>query len=128
MLPAAHRLHDAAGFRETVRTGRRTGSRTLVVHLATPGVDSPAGPAVVGFVVSRAVGGTAVPPAQLTMSGAPIYDYGQLVAGASADAVITVTNGGGVAAGAITGSGLNAPFGFKGAAYQYDDGVQSSTG
>ena len=57
MLPAAHRLTDAATFRDAVRTGARAGSRTLVVHLARDtGV---AGPRA-GLVVSRAVGPSVV--------------------------------------------------------------------
>jgi ribonuclease P protein component len=54
VLSAAHRLSDAASFQKAVRSGRRAGSRTLVVHLS---VDrSLERPARVGFVVSRAVG------------------------------------------------------------------------
>lgn len=53
MLSSAHRLTDGASFREAVRTGRRSGARTVVVHLA-PG-DGPGSPRV-GFVVSKAVG------------------------------------------------------------------------
>lgn len=53
MLPPAHRLTDGASFREAVRTGRRSGTRTVVVHLAS--APSPDGPWV-GFVVSKAVG------------------------------------------------------------------------
>ncbi|GAB3198393.1 ribonuclease P protein component [Nocardioides hungaricus] len=53
MLSSTHRLTDGASFREAVRTGRRSGARTVVVHLA-PGSD--AGTARVGFVVSKAVG------------------------------------------------------------------------
>lgn len=53
MLPAAHRLTDGEAFRRTVRSGRRSGSSTLVVHLASG--DGPA-PSRVGFVVSKAVG------------------------------------------------------------------------
>ncbi len=54
MLSAAHRLTDGASFQTAVRSGRRAGSRTLVVHLAVPA--GPARPARVGFVVSQAVG------------------------------------------------------------------------
>lgn len=53
MLPSAHRLTDSESFRQAVRSGRRAGSTTLVVHLA----DGPVGaPIRVGFVVSKAVG------------------------------------------------------------------------
>jgi ribonuclease P protein component len=50
---AAHRLTGSAQFSLAIRTGRRAGSDTLVVHLARPGA---AGPPRIGFVVSRAVG------------------------------------------------------------------------
>lgn len=54
MLSSAHRLTDGASFREAVRTGRRSGTRTVVVHLTSH--PSPDGPPRVGFVVSKAVG------------------------------------------------------------------------
>ena len=53
MSSAAHRLTGSAQFSLAIRTGRRAGSSTLVVHLASP--DSGERPRV-GFVVSRAVG------------------------------------------------------------------------
>ena len=57
MLPAAHRLTSARTFRTVIRDGRRAGSRTLVVHLATaPGSQDPR----VGMVVSKAVGNSVV--------------------------------------------------------------------
>ena len=58
MLSSAHRLSDGASFQTAVRTGRRAGSRTLVVHLAVPDRDE--GVARVGFVVSKAVGNAVV--------------------------------------------------------------------
>ena len=57
MLPAAHRLVDSDAFRVTVRSGRRCGSGTLVVHLD---LQAPGQPARVGFVVSKAVGNAVV--------------------------------------------------------------------
>ena len=57
MLPAAHRLIDSDAFRSTGRSGRRSGSSTLVVHLD---VNEPGEPARVGFVVSKAVGNAVV--------------------------------------------------------------------
>lgn len=55
MLPAAHRLTDAASFREATRRGRRASRPTLVTYLLSP--EPPQGPpARVGFVVSKAVG------------------------------------------------------------------------
>ncbi len=56
MLSSAHRLTDGAAFRDTVRRGRRSGTRTVVVHLATGGPASAGAPPRVGFVVSKAVG------------------------------------------------------------------------
>ncbi len=53
MSSAAHRLTGSARFSLAIRTGRRAGSSTLVVHLARP--DSEDRPRI-GFVVSRAVG------------------------------------------------------------------------
>ncbi len=73
MLERRHRLTSSAGFSATTRRGRRAGTRTLVVHLAASGhadghaagspvpdaADAAADPRV-GFVVSRAVGGSVV--------------------------------------------------------------------
>jgi ribonuclease P protein component len=53
VLPRAHRLTESDSFRRAVRTGRKAGSRTLVVHLLVEPGDHPA---QAGFVVSRAVG------------------------------------------------------------------------
>ncbi|MGZ5404819.1 MAG: ribonuclease P protein component [Nocardioides sp.] len=63
MLSAANRLTDAGSYRTVIRSGRRAGSRTLVVHL----VDSidpvmqeaPVSPRV-GLVVSKAVGNAVI--------------------------------------------------------------------
>lgn len=57
MLPAHHRLVDSDAFRVTVRSGHRSGSRTLVVHLDRSDSDAPVR---AGFVVSRAVGNAVV--------------------------------------------------------------------
>ncbi len=73
MLPAAYRLTQARDFRRAIRTGRRAGSRTLVVHLSTgetgdtefdtesdsaspTGISGPR----VGLVVSKAVGNAVI--------------------------------------------------------------------
>jgi ribonuclease P protein component len=56
VLPAAHRLVDSDAFRRAVRTGRRAGSSTVVLHLAS-GDKAETTPRV-GFVVSKAVGGS----------------------------------------------------------------------
>ena len=54
MLNRAHRLRRRGDFTNVVRTGRRAGRGTLVVHLRHTGE---AAPPRAGFVVSRAVGG-----------------------------------------------------------------------
>ncbi|HMN68446.1 MAG TPA: hypothetical protein PKC28_07890, partial [Bdellovibrionales bacterium] len=61
--------------------------------------------------------GTAVPPALLGISDGPSYDYGTIPATATVDKVLTVTNSGSLAATTVAGSGLAAPFTFKGGAY-----------
>ncbi|MBC3764115.1 ribonuclease P protein component [Quadrisphaera oryzae] len=61
MLPAAHRLRRPVDFSAVVRRGRRAGRRHLVLHLLEPsGLDGAEGPVRVGFVVSKAVGGSVV--------------------------------------------------------------------
>lgn len=60
MLPEAHRLKDSDSFRVAVRQGRRAGSRTVVVHLATTAGPGASDPARVGFVVSKAVGNSVI--------------------------------------------------------------------
>ncbi|HEX8781333.1 MAG TPA: ribonuclease P protein component [Nocardioides sp.] len=63
MLPVAHRLTEGDGFRRAVRSGRRAGGRTLVVHVSVEsgGDDSPSTTrSLVGFVVSKAVGNAVV--------------------------------------------------------------------
>jgi ribonuclease P protein component len=59
VLDRSHRLTTSAGFSTAVRSGRRAGTRTLVLHRAVPSV-APADPARVGFVVSKAVGNAVV--------------------------------------------------------------------
>jgi ribonuclease P protein component len=58
MLAAAQRVRRRADFADTIRTGRRAGRGTVVVHLTLPAAP-PTGPAPTraGFVVSKAVGG-----------------------------------------------------------------------
>lgn len=60
MLPARHRMRHGDEFARAIRSGSRGSSRHVVVHLlpASPPHDpTPADPARVGFVVSKAVGG-----------------------------------------------------------------------
>ncbi|PWD51127.1 ribonuclease P protein component [Serinibacter arcticus] len=55
MLSAAHRMREGSDFSVTMRRGVRSGNSTLVVHLLRPD-DPPVPSALVGFVVSKAVG------------------------------------------------------------------------
>jgi ribonuclease P protein component len=57
VLPAQHRLVRGDDLRHVSRAGRRRGCETLVVHLLLRGTDDLPR---VGFVVSRAVGGSVV--------------------------------------------------------------------
>jgi ribonuclease P protein component len=62
VLPAQHRLTRSDDLRWVSRAGRRSGSATIVVHLVVD--DASSGPEQVpprvGFVVSRAVGGSVI--------------------------------------------------------------------
>ncbi|MDP4503934.1 ribonuclease P protein component [Nonomuraea sp. NBC_00507] len=53
MLSRQSRMRRGEDFEAAVRRGKRAGRPTLVVHLGTSGEESP----LVGFVVSKAVGG-----------------------------------------------------------------------
>lgn len=55
MLPAAHRLRASADFSQTTRHGRRVAMPRVVFHYLA---GEP--PARIGFVVSKAVGGSVV--------------------------------------------------------------------
>ena len=60
MLSAANRLTDAESYRTVIRSGRRAGSRTLVVHLVDTLDTRVASSPRVGLVVSKAVGNSVV--------------------------------------------------------------------
>jgi ribonuclease P protein component len=59
VLPKAHRLRRSSAFAEAIRHGTRVGSPALVLHLldqSPRGESSEQAPALVGFVVTKAVG------------------------------------------------------------------------
>ena len=64
--PRVHRVTTGAQFRAAIRSGRRGGTRALVVHLLVPdrapaiADDTLPAPPTVGFVVSKAVGNAVV--------------------------------------------------------------------
>lgn len=57
MLPSASRLHTPSEFAAVVRSGRRAGTRRLVVHLLPTGEQRTAR---AGFVVSGKIGNSVV--------------------------------------------------------------------
>ncbi len=56
MLPSQHRLTSSRLFSETVRRGRRAGSRTVVAHVLLGPDGGAEAPVRVGLVVGRKVG------------------------------------------------------------------------
>ncbi len=76
---------------------------------------------------TRAITGTGALPATLTINESPLYDYGTNATGSTADHTFTVGNTGGIAAASITGSGLAAPFSFKGGSYPGTGGSCGTT-
>lgn len=67
---------------------------------------------------TRDIQGTAVTPANLEISEAPLYDFGVAAIGSTATHVLTVTNTGGFQATSILDTGgLAAPFSYLGGAY-----------
>jgi hypothetical protein len=80
-----------------------------------------------GQTSSRDVAGTGVAPALLTITDGPTFDYGAVVATGSADKTFTIQNTGSLAATTVGGSGLAAPFDFKGSAYPGSGGTCGTT-
>lgn len=60
MLPAASRMRRSTDFSRAVRQGSRAGRQLISAHLLVPRVTEDTGPARIGFVVNRAVGGAVV--------------------------------------------------------------------
>jgi hypothetical protein len=67
-----------------------------------------------GQVASRNVSGTGVPPANLTISDGPTYDFGYRALGSTTSFTFTITNTGGVTANSIASTSLASPFTYKG--------------
>src|SRR5690606_2209844 len=75
----------------------------------------------------RDVQGTGVDPAVLEISNGPLYNFGNRATGSQTDATLTVTNNGGYQASSMAGSGLSAPFRFKGSTYPGTGGTCGAT-
>jgi hypothetical protein len=77
--------------------------------------------------LTRNLQGAGANPASLTISNTG-YDYGIVTTGALSDVTLTITNTGGVPATALSGSGLAAPFIFKGGVFPGTGGTCPSGG
>ena len=71
----------------------------------------------------RSIEGTGATPASLVISESDPYDYGSIATSNSADHTFTVTNVGGMIATSLAGSGLVAPYDFKGGSYPGSGGT-----
>ncbi len=79
-------------------------------------------------IIQRSMTGQGVPPAVLTVSDFPSYNYGLIVTGNSADRTFTVTHAsGGVAATSVSVSGVTAPHSFKGGTFPGTGGTCTTT-
>jgi hypothetical protein len=76
---------------------------------------------------SRNIQGTGAPPATLGLSDGPSHNFGTKATGSTTDKSITITNSGGVAATGVAGSGLAAPYTFKGGSYPGAGGTCGAT-
>lgn len=76
---------------------------------------------------SRPMTAIGLSAATLTISDAPSHDYGLRALTSSTDYTLTVTNSGQTNATSVTGSGLAAPFSFKGGAYPGTGGNCAAT-
>lgn len=98
---------------------------TIVVRYAPSGTGADTDSIVLEYnngvsasqTVSRDIQGVGAAPASLGISDGPAYNFGSIIVGNTPEKIITVSNSGSVAASAMTGSGLDAPFSFKGGNY-----------
>lgn len=67
--------------------------------------------------------GTGVTEANLSISEAGTYNFGTVARGSTTEKEFTISNSGGFVATSITGSGLAAPYTFKGGSYPGTDGT-----
>ena len=107
---------------------------TVVVNFApsTPGVANANlnisyNTGVTGATVTRGVQGTGAPPASLSISNGPTYSYGTVAVNSSNDRTFTVTNSGAITAANVNGSGLSAPYAFKGGSFPGTGGTCATT-
>lgn len=82
---------------------------------------------IINWIMQGAKNDPVAPPASLTLSDGPTYNFGDVTSGASKDKALTVTNSGGQSATTVTGAALTAPFSFKGGSYPGTGGTCSAT-
>lgn len=83
-----------------------------------------------GFQVqtaTRAVAGAGTSTASLSINGGTTYNFGDVPINGSSEATLTVSYSGSANATSVTGSGLAAPFSFKGGSYPGTGGSCGST-
>lgn len=97
---------------------------TVVVTFAPSSIGTPTGTLTIGYnnqvsaqSASRTIQGTAVAPAQITISDGPTYDFGTQANGSVTDRTFTLINGGGYPSNSMAGAGLGGPFSYKGGSY-----------
>lgn len=93
---------STGSFADSIQLSFYNGSNTVI-----------AGRALSGFGTAVSGGGTTV----LSISDGPTYGFGSLAVGSNLDKTFVVSNSGSVGVSALSGSGLAAPFSFKGGSY-----------
>jgi hypothetical protein len=111
-----------------------TANCTIVVRFAPAAAGAISGTITLSYnngagtvTATRALSGVGSSPASISMSDTDPYDYGIVLNGFSADKTITLTNNGGVTAVSMSGSGLAAPYSFKGGTYPGTTGTCGAT-
>jgi hypothetical protein len=118
----------------TCTTTLTSGSCTMVVTFNSSSAGAASDTIIVSYnngaastSATRDVTGTAVNVASLAISDGSTYNFGSVALAASADHTFTVNNSGVVSATSMVGSGLAAPFTFKGGSYPGTAGTCSGT-
>lgn len=108
---------------------------TIVLEYAPTATGTPSDTLIINYddsaqmqVLNLGVAGTSGPPALLTSTDSPTYDYGNVNKNTTSSRTFTVTNTGGVPATVMAdGAGLAAPFNWKGGTYPGTAGTCAAT-
>ncbi len=98
---------------------------TVATHNDTIVIDYDNGPILTSS--TRAIQGTGITPASLTISDGATYSFGTRTIASVTEKTFTVTYAGSTAATGVTGTGLAAPFAYKGGSYPGTGGTCSGT-